>query len=457
MYTIIDIETTGGSAVTEKITEIAIVSHNGVKVTGEFTTLINPEKKIPYHITNLTGITNEMVAGAPKFYEVAKKIVEITQDKIFVAHNSNFDYSFIKNEFKNLGYSFAREQLCTVKLSRKLIPGLRSYSLGKLCSELGIELNGRHRAAGDALATAKLFDLLLDLNRSNSSDLLSVPGISGKDIHPNLNRDIIKELPEEPGTYYFYNEQAELIYVGKSKNIKHRVLSHFNNNTTKKAIEMKMNIADISYDCTGSELIALLKESEDIKRNKPVYNRAQRRTLYQNGLYYYYDKAGYLRFQVDKIANREEVPLTTFNSQLQAKQFMNTLIEEYSLCQKLAGVYTSGGACFHYEIRECRGACLGKESPEDYNARAEEVLLTFQYELDSFLIIDKGRFENEYSIVKIEHGIYKGFGYVEAGMINESPELLHDCIKSYSDNKDVQQIIRSYLRRNKVFKILPVD
>ena len=159
MYAIVDIETTGGSPVKEKITEIAIYIHDGQKITNEFVTLINPEKNIPYNIIALTGITNEMVASAPKFYEIARDIVELTKDRTIIAHNSTFDYSFIRNEFRSLGYNFQREQLCTVKLSRKLIPGLRSYSLGAICSELGIKITDRHRAAGDALATAKLFDI----------------------------------------------------------------------------------------------------------------------------------------------------------------------------------------------------------------------------------------------------------------------------------------------------------
>jgi DNA polymerase III subunit epsilon len=167
MYSIIDIETTGGSPKVEKITEIAIFVHDGKKVVNEFVTLINPEKNIPYYITSLTGIDNSMVANAPKFYEVARKIVTLTENTTFVAHNANFDYGFVKSEFLQLGYNYQRDMLCTVKLSRKLIPGKRSYSLGNLCGDLGICINDRHRAAGDALATVKLFELLLDIKRKS--------------------------------------------------------------------------------------------------------------------------------------------------------------------------------------------------------------------------------------------------------------------------------------------------
>jgi DNA polymerase-3 subunit epsilon len=273
MYAIIDIETTGGSSEYDRITEIAILIHDGKKVTDNFVTLINPEREIPQYITALTGITNEMVAGAPKFYEVAKRIVELTNEKIFVAHNAGFDYSFIRNEFRSLGYRYQREQLCTVRLSRKLVPGLKSYSLGSLCNELGIEIKDRHRAAGDAYATARLFDILIDLNNTNGLDLLSNRLLSNSDLHPGLSIDLIRNLPEETGLYYFYDENNKLLYIGKGRNIKSRVISHINNNSSKRAMQMRRLIADIGYELTGSELIALLKESAEVRNREPLYNR----------------------------------------------------------------------------------------------------------------------------------------------------------------------------------------
>lgn len=164
MFIIVDIETTGNNYKFGKITELAIYQHNGQKITNHFNTLINPEMDIPFYITKLTGIDNNMVKNAPKFYDVARNIVELTASRTFVAHNVNFDYNFIKEEFARLGYNFDRKTLCTVKLSKKLLPGHQSYSLGKLCSDLGIEINDRHRASGDALATVKLFEILLKEN-----------------------------------------------------------------------------------------------------------------------------------------------------------------------------------------------------------------------------------------------------------------------------------------------------
>ena len=457
MYAIIDIETTGGSPVNEKITEIAVFIHNGQQIVDEYTTLINPEKKIPYNITSLTGITNDMVADAPKFYEVARKIVEITEDKVFVAHNVSFDYNFIRQEFKRLGYQYEREKLCTVKLSRKLIPGLASYSLGRLCDALGIQVTGRHRAAGDALATASLFSMLHTINKNSGSGLLELPGISKKDLHPSLDIEKVKKLPEETGVYYFYDENQQLVYVGKSKNIRSRVFSHLGNYTTKKGMEMMQKIVDIDYELTGSELIALLKESDEIKKNKPIYNRQQRRNMFLYGLYRYTDNAGYIRFAIEKNNKKTELPLTTFSSYREALNYLGKLIDEYRLCQKLCGLYTSHSACFHYEIMECDGACIGKELPESYNLRAQQVVYLHSYEHDNFFIIDTGNYDDEISVVKIEKGMYIGFGYMQQDALSENPQLLHDCIKPFRDNRDTHQIIRSYLRKNRVKMILPFD
>ncbi len=454
MYAIVDIETTGGSPVSEKITEIAIFVYDGEKVIDEFVSLINPEKKIPYHITELTGISNSMVADSPKFYEVARIILEKTEGSIFVAHNVNFDYNFIKQEFKQLGYDFHRDKLCTVNLSRKILPGHKSYSLGKLCSELGISIQGRHRAAGDALATVKLFEILQKESRSDIifSDL---PGIALRDLHPNLDPELIKKLPDYPGVYYFYNDKDELIYIGKSKNIKTRVLSHFRNTSTKKAIEMRNNIASIDFELTGSELIALLKESYEIKLNKPIYNRAQRRAMSHYGLYSYVDLAGYIRFEIARNNSKSQIPILSFSGAKTGKNYLQNLVVKYQLCQKLSGLYTSSGACFHHEIMECKGACVGKEKPESYNYRAQKVIDCHQFRHNSFFIVEHGRHSEEIAIVMIQNGIYQGYGYFDKNNYELNLDLIEDCIQKKTDDRDVQQILRNYLKNGRPLDIIP--
>lgn len=454
MYAIIDIETTGGNPKRDKITEIAVVLHDGCRVVREFCTLVNPECRIPHHISSLTGITNEMVAGAPKFYEIAKEIVEITKDAVFVAHNVSFDYGFVRSEFQRLGYDYKREQLCTVRLSRKIIPGHRSYSLGNLCRDLNICINGRHRAGGDAAATAVLFDILLEKESQNQTSYILNSSSIGRFYHPSLNPEKVKNLPEEPGVYYMYNENAELIYIGKSKNIKNRVLSHFSNKSTSKALKMQTQIADVDCETTGSELIALLKESFEIKKHKPLYNKRQRRSMFRYELISFYDEKGYLRFSVEKTVNCDHTPLVCFTTKAEANSFMVNMIDRYQLCQKLCGIYPTEGNCFHYEIGACKGACIGKEPPELYNIRALKVVNEYNFGIRNMLIIDGGRNQHEKSVVKIENGKYIGFGYFSPSFLTDNPGIFHECITAYPDNREVQQIIRQYLRSNKVEKIM---
>ncbi len=218
LFSVIDIETTGGRAKSEKITEIAIYITDGVKVIDEYTTLINPERRLSPFIISLTGITNEMLVDAPKFYEVAAKIVEVTKDTIFVAHNATFDYSFIKEEFAQLGFKFKLNTLCTLKLSRKLYPGHKSYSLGNICKDLGINLQNAHRAYGDARATTILFNKIYDKDIAFNEGV-NINGFSVNGLNQDLDISKVKNLPEQCGVYYLYNSEKELIYIGKSMNI----------------------------------------------------------------------------------------------------------------------------------------------------------------------------------------------------------------------------------------------
>jgi DNA polymerase-3 subunit epsilon len=454
MYAIVDIETTGGSSRIERITEIAIFQHDGEKITGEFVTLVNPERNIPYFITNLTGITNEMVENAPRFFEIAKAIIEMTEGRILVAHNAKFDYSFIRQEFKSLGYNFRRSVLDTVTLGRRLIPGHRSYSLGNFCKDLGIMINGRHRAAGDALATVKLFELLLEKDRETTGRYSGqIRNTRLSKLNPNLDASKIDSIPEEPGVYYFYNENGDLIYIGKSRNLQQRIRTHLSNNTTNRAMEMRDLIADIDWEVTGSELIALLMESSEIKKNKPVYNRAQRQTGFQWGIFSFTDSNGYLNFNFGKL-NIDDNPVSVFTGKERAKAMLLSLVEKYELCQKLTGLYETNGPCFHYHVGICRGACCGKEPADSYNERVRKATDEFVFTRRNFFIIDKGRDEEERSAIKVINGKFSGYGYFNINEMGFGLTAVHDCIKSSGDNRDIQVILKQYIRGYKIEKII---
>jgi DNA polymerase-3 subunit epsilon len=454
MYAIIDIETTGGSARLEKITEIAIYLHDGDQITGEFVTLINPERNIPYFITSLTGITNEMVEDAPRFFEVARTIVELTEGRTFVAHNARFDYSFIRQEFKSLGFNYKRNVLDTVALSRKLFPGHRSYSLGNICKDLRITINGRHRAAGDAFATVKLFELLVAKDREiNSGKSVLLRNTRVSKLNPKLDIAKIDRIPDEPGIYYFYNENGDLIYIGKSRNLQQRISTHLSNNTTNRSMEMRDLIADIDWETTGSELIALLKESFEIKKNKPVYNRAQRRTGFQWGIFSFIDKNGYINYRYGQL-DCDDSPISVFTSKEKTKSKLSSLVENFDLCQKLSGLYETDGACFHYQVGICKGACCGNESAEEYNERAARATEEFIFTRRNFFIIDKGRDAEERCAVKIVNGKFAGYGYFDINDMGFGLTAVHECIKPSYDNSDIQVILKSYLKGNRVEKII---
>jgi DNA polymerase-3 subunit epsilon len=454
MYAIVDIETTGGSSRIEKITEISIFQHDGEKITGEFTTLVNPERNIPYFITNLTGITNEMVEDAPRFFEVARTIIEFTEGRTIVAHNARFDYSFIRQEFKSLGYNFSRNLLDTVTLGRKLIPGHQSYSLGNICNDLNITIEGRHRASGDALATVRLFEILMEKDREtsgNASGLIRNTRLSK--LNPNLDISKVESIPDEPGIYYFYNENGDLIYIGKSRNLQQRIKTHLSNNATNRAMEMRDLIADVDWEVTGSELIALLKESSEIKKNKPVYNRAQRRTGFQWGIFSFTDMNGYINLYYGRLDD-DDKPLSVFTGKERAKSMLLSLVEKYELCQKLTGLYETTGTCFHYHVGVCRGACCGKEPPDLYNERVKKAAEEFVFTRRNFFIIDKGRDDDERSAIKVVNGKFSGFGYFNINEMGFGLTAVHDCIHSSGDNRDIQTILKQYLKGYKIEKII---
>lgn len=460
MYAIVDIETTGGSPKFDKITEIAIYLYNGQKIVDEFITLINPECNIPLYITNLTGITNQMVADAPRFCEVAKQIVELTENRLFVAHNAVFDYNFIKKEFSQLGYHYKRKQLCTLKLSRKLIPDQKSYSLGKLCSKIGIPLENRHRASGDALATVKLLERLLTIDQQNKPLFQAISENPLEGINPDLPRKTIDSLPEKTGIYYFYDEKQNLIYIGKSKNIRERVLTHLRNETSSRALEMRSKIRDIDFEITGSELIALLKESEEIKHHKPLYNRAQRRTGYYYGLYHFTNPQGYICFHISKNSGKtndkyaHQIPLLTFHSHKEAENFLYKQVERYELCQKLCGLYDVNGACFHYSIKQCKGACIGEEPTQTYNEKAVNLIEYYNLLHNNCFLVDCGRNNDEKAVVYIANGKLIGYGFVDVELLNADADIIKDAINKHEDNRDVQQIIRTFIRNNQMENII---
>ncbi len=447
LYTVIDVETTGKGILGNRITEICIVLLRGNKILDKFTSLVNPEQDIPPFITGLTGIDNDMVRKAPKFHEIAERIIEITTGAIFVAHNVNFDYNVLKGEFRGLGYTFNRKKLCTVRLSRKLIPGLFSYSLGRLCSSLNIPLLDRHRAEGDTDATVILFQRILKLD-PEFTVIKSFLNARSKEatLPPHLDVNIINTLPEETGIYLFKDQKGKVIYAGKAKNIKQRVISHFYDKKNKE-YALGQDTYAIDYEVTGNELIALLLEAEKIQKYYPKFNRAQKKPMAPYRIIQYINRKGIIQLAIDR-SKRTDDSLEVFYTRSDAIEQLERLCFDYQLCPRYCNLQSTTERCSHYRIKNCKGICHGQESVALYNMRVQQALASLKKQKETYLIREKGRTIDEHSFVMIQNGIYKGFGYVhqseQVSYFNDFETFLILQKHTYHTTK----IIKSYLRKH---------
>ena len=425
MYSIIDVETTGGKFNHEGITEIAIYKFDGVKIIDQFISLINPEIPIQPFVQQLTGITDKMVEKAPKFFQVAKRILEITDNSIFVAHNSSFDYRMIKIEFERLGYEFELPQLCTVMLSKKLIPGIKSYKLGNLVKSLGIPISNRHRASGDALATVELFKLLL--LKDSKKEILTKHILYKERSNKSKWFEILNKLPNETGVYYLYSFDGKLIYIGKSKNIKNRVNQHLIGKSNK-SLNIQLEISDVSFEKTGSELIALLKENNEIKKHKPKFNKKLKTVI--------------KKFALEVCDNKN------------GNKFLR--IVHYSDDQNYLECYSS------LKIANRRLEKLNKIYGINGISEKDDSLITIlindlNYKHQNMLIIDKGRNVNEKSVIMIKDYKYLGYGFFNLNHQINNLEILESLLIKNEYVENSKELILNYLRKNNCDKIIDLD
>ncbi len=441
-FAIVDIETTGGSPAGGGITEIAVLIHDGEQVVREFQTLINPGQSIPTYITGLTGIDNQMVSDAPSFEEIGDELWDLLDGRVFVAHSVNFDFGFIREAFLNIGKDLKSLKLCTVRLSRKAFPGLSSYSLGRLCENQKIPILARHRAMGDARATAILFDRIIKENQEVVFS--SMKRNSGEAfLPPNFPLSKFRQIPEACGVYYMLNAKGKIIYVGKALNIRERFKGHFSGGVLPQLKQqLKSEVTDLQWQLTGSEVMALLVETLEIKRIWPIYNSALKlpKTLW--GLFHYQDGSGYYRFQVARVT-KNLVPLETFFSSEEAMQFLKSGIEAYSLCQKLCGLRKVSCEVVHDE--SCLGACKSSESPGDYNSRVEEFLTLIHESKRDLMLTLPGRVEGE-----------KAFCYFEAGMLSRYSYLKMDDFPNPKELEVVPKVPETfYILRQFIHQLAP--
>ncbi|HVM86798.1 MAG TPA: exonuclease domain-containing protein [Puia sp.] len=441
MYVIVDIETTGGYAVNNAITEIAIVLHDGEREVKRFETLVNPGMPIPRYVQVLTGITDEMVKDAPFFDEIAYEVFGLLQGNVFVAHNVNFDYSFLRHQLNALGFTLNCKKLCTVRLGRKVFPGLPSYSLGNLCRSLNINIANRHRAGGDADATVLLFKKILDSDADGHVESMLKGRNREQYLPPNLPVEQLEQLPTLPGVYYFHDQKGKIIYVGKAKNLLKRVTSHFSNNKpNRQKQEFLRNIYSISYLESGTELIAYLFECIEIKRLWPKYNRSLKKFEQTYALYVFEDINGYLRLAIEKKKKQLE-PVYTFSLMLEGQNMLRKLIAEFNLCPKLCFVQVNNDECEGVKTGNCFGACGHMESAAIYNGRVKAAIESLQKALPTFTLIDEGRNHNEQSCILVEQGKFYGMGYLSAGMTIINKEELKNYLTKYPENDYMRGLI----------------
>ena len=316
---------------------------------------------------------------------------------------------------------------------------------------MGIPLSDRHRAQGDAKATVTLFKLLLSKDKTKEIVQSFIKKDPKRQLEPKLI-DIIKTAPTTTGVYYMHREDGKIIYIGKSKNIKKRLTQHFTNDN-RKSKRIQLEVSAVTYEKTGNDLIAQLKESEEIKCNKPIYNRALRKTLFSYQLSSFKDENGYINLKIEKADGRKQA-ITTFTNSQQAKSLLFKITEEHQLCQKLTGLYETKNSCFLYSLKECQGACIKEETAKDYNLRVNNFINKYSYDTQNMLIIDRGRDIDERSVILIENGQYKGFGFYNLNYQINNAEVLKSIINPMQNNRDSQHIIQNYLRKYKVLKIV---
>jgi len=439
LYAIVDIETTGGHASSHGMTEIAIVIHDGKQILNKFETLINPQIPIPYFIQRLTGINERMVERAPLFQEVAAQIHELLQDKVFVAHNVNFDYSFVKHHLQTAGFDLQTKKLCTIRLARKIVPGYTHYGLGKLCHQLGIPHGDHHRAGGDATATAHLFTLLNEKDNKNVIAEMLLGKNSESYLPPNLPIEHVEELPKKPGVYYFYNGAGKIIYVGKAKNIFRRVKNHFSNNKIgKQKQDFLKDIHRITYQETATELLAHILESVEIRKLWPIHNRSQKGYLPKFGLYIYEDQLGFQRLAIEK--NKQVLrPVYSFNTIYEGHQRLRELIKEFGLCPRLCNLAKTNDCIVAIETNDCVGNC--NKPLKTYNKKVSKAVVWLEKHLPSFAYLDKGRTAAEQSCILIEKGNFFGFGYINEPSALKNLDKLKQHLEPMQDNDFVRNLV----------------
>lgn len=415
-YVLLDLETTGGTPLRDRITEIALVRYEDQLEVARWQTLVNPETTIPSFIQQLTGITNQMVEHAPTFKQVAAELLFHLDGSVLCAHNVRFDHGFLKNEFKAIGITLRQKVLCTVKLSRRLYPEHRSHSLDAIINRHGLTCHARHRAMGDVemmvgfLSAASLELGLERVSAAATALLKQTPSLP-----PGIDPDLIDRLPETPGVYLFYGDNQLPLYIGKSVNIRKRVLSHFSSDhSASKEMRISQEIKHIEWIETAGEFSALLLESKLIKAQQPIHNRRLRRQSQLCAWRLAEDPSAQPLVELVNVSDIEPQSMGqlfgVYRSRRQAITSLREIADSHQLCPKLLGLETGSGVCFSYQLNRCRGACGGIERAEIHYLRLQQATLSHRLKTWPYSgkigLYEQDKFNHKSQLHVFEHWVH---------------------------------------------------
>lgn len=418
-----DVETTGGYAKKHRVTEVACIRYEKGKEVARINTLVNPHQHIPFNIQLITGINDIMVSHAPEFQAVAGEIQQIFDGAILVAHHSRFDFGFIKAEMERAGYEFNPAQICTAKLSRRLYPAYKGHGLSKIIERFHFKCDARHRAMGDT-------DVLVQFAHQLEQDFAAETIVSAINHSkgqytppPNLEKSVIDALPRTPGVYSFYGKDDELLYIGKSVDIRSRVMSHFSNATRDtKSKRMWNEIHSIDYEVTASDFSAQLLEIHKIKNEMPIHNRRLRKNENLWSLVQRVNESKYKEFDLKPLKNdlgdTLENVFAIFRTKSQAKKSLEQIVRENKLCPKKTGLETGSGECFSHQLGYCSGACVNEILSLKYNAQVDEVFAQYK--------MSRWPYAGEKEIVKISNDGLRHERFIVEDWILKSAEVLEE-------------------------------
>jgi DNA polymerase-3 subunit epsilon len=441
-FAVIDVETTGGFASGHRVTEVGIVISDGQQILEEYHTLINPLRDIPHYITTLTGITNAMVANAPTFEAVAESIQAFMQDAVFVAHHVDFDYSFIRNEMNLAGVDFKAQKLCTVRYARSLLKDQPRFGLARLAQRFNIINDNPHRALSDAQTAAHILHRLIAIDGGDMLQKKISKLATEVKIPAGLPPEQFHDLPHAPGVYFFYGADGKPLYIGKAKDLKARVTTHFRQAETARTQAFMRNIVKIETHLTGSELLAFVKEDVEIRKYWPPHNSAQKRANISYHVITYADQNGAIRLGVKK-ARLASDAIQTFQSLRAAKAWLNEQVLTYELDPEFCGL-----ASMLYDFKI--------PSVEEHNERFYKLKLELNENNGEFLVLEKGRNNTERGFVWVRNGAVTALGFAPRNSDFSNSDSLAEHAEHVYTSPTLEALVSSYLATNEHVEIVPI-